>query len=138
MTTTAIAAIRWPLGAGVLSGVVVVVLLSLIIVSYRFLIAPGQAAAVYEAFGHRAGHYVAPWAAGAATMALAIWAGGRLTTGFLLHGLSIGAVGVLCALVFFVMAKSEERFMYLVYFVMRIAGGVAGGLIAMSLAANRH
>jgi len=55
-----------------------------------------------------------------------------------LHGLSIGAVGVLCALAFFVMAKPEERLMYIVSFVMRIAGGLAGGLIAMSLAANRH
>ncbi len=135
-----ISTIRWPLvlGAGVLSEGVVVAVLSIIILSYRFVIAPGQPSEVYEAFGHRTGHYVAPYAAGLSSMALAIWVGGRLTMAFVLHGLGIGVVGVLCALVFFLAAGPEERFMYIVSFGLRIAGGVGGGLIARSLAASHQ
>lgn len=140
MTLQATRSIRWPLaiGAGVLSELAVIVLLSVIILTYRFLVAPGQESAVYERFGHRTGHFVAPLAAGLATMVFTVWAGGRLNTAFVLNGLAIGVVGVICAAGFIFVAPAEERFMYIVSYVLRIVGGVGGGVIAAGLAAARH
>ena len=52
--------IRWGrvLVAAVLSEVAVVAILIVTITAYRFLVAPGRAAAEYDAFGELAGYYV--------------------------------------------------------------------------------
>jgi hypothetical protein len=116
--------------AALLSEVMVVVVLSAIIVGYRYLIAPGRTVADYQAFTQRASYSVAPVTAGLATFLAALWADRGLTTGFVANGAFVGVIAVVLTLGFFLAAKPEDRLMYGVSFVLRIIGGCLGGVAA--------
>jgi hypothetical protein len=116
--------------AAVLSEVAVIALLSLIIVFYRVVVAPGAPAATYAAFGERAGYYIAPLAAGVATCLAALWVGHRLARGFVLNGVLIGLAAVVLTSGFLFVANPDDRFMYVVSYVLRVLGGWIGGILA--------
>lgn len=116
--------------AALLSEVMVVAVLSAIIVSYRYLIAPGRTVADYRAFTDRASYYVAPVTAGLATFLAALWASRGLTMEFVANGTLVGTVAVVLTLGFFFAAKPEDRLMYGVSFLLRIIGGYLGGVVA--------
>ncbi len=59
--------------AGFASELGVVVALSVVILSYRFVIRPGQSTAVYQEFGHLAGYYLATPLAAVSTFVVAFW-----------------------------------------------------------------
>ncbi len=128
--------IRWGrvIVAAVLSEVGVVASLSAVLVAYRFVVAPGRPAASYSAFNATASYYFAPFAAGVAVFLAALWACRKLHSGFLLHGLLVGAFAVVLTSGFLIAAKPEERLMYLVSFGLRILGGLAGAVVAARLA----
>jgi len=116
--------------AAVLSEVLVIVILVVITTTYRFLIAPGRTAAEYSAFSELAGYYVAPTAAGLATLFAAVWVGRKLTSAFITSGILVGVAAVVLTGGFIFIAKPEDRLMYGVSFVLRIAGGYIGGAVA--------
>jgi len=123
--------------AAVLSEVAVVAVVIATTTAYRFLIAPGRAAAEYAAFGELAGYYVAPAAAGVATFFGALWAGRKLTSAFLANGTLVGAAAVVLTGGLIFVAKPEDRFMYGVSFVLRILGGYIGGAVTQRMSSRR-
>jgi len=118
---------------GVLSEAGVVAALGLVLVAFRFWIAPGRPPAEYEAFTEHASYYFAPGAAGVFTFLAAFWAVRQFHSGFVVNGTLVGAVAVVLTLGFFFTAKPEHRWMYGVSFVLRIVGGSGGGLMAYVL-----
>ena len=124
--------VRIGLGA-LLSEVTVVVVLSGIIVGYRFLVAPGREAAEYRAFGERTGYRAAPTVGAIAVFFCAIWATRSLTSGYLVNGTLVGVASVVLTLGFFFSAKPEHRFMYGVAFALRILTGFLGGVVAQRM-----
>ena len=123
--------------AAVLSEVAVVAILIVTTTAYRFLVAPGRAAAEYDAFGELAGYYVAPAAAGLATFFGALWVGRKLTSAFVANGVLVGAVAVVLTGGLIFVAKLEDRLMYGVSFVLRILGGYVGGAVAQRMSRRR-
>ena len=81
------------------------------------------ASAAFKVPGEVAGYYVAPPASAVATFAMALWVTRKLQSQFVLHGILVGIVGVALTGGFVFMAKPEDRLMYAVSFVLRIAGG---------------
>jgi hypothetical protein len=61
-----------------------------------------------------------------------LWVGKRIESGFVLHGLLVGAVGiVLFAILIFALSGSlTQPPLYIVAHGLKILGGVAGGLVA--------
>ena len=96
------------------------------------------ASAAFKVPGELAGYYVAPPASAVATFVMALWVARKLESRFVLHGVLVGLVGVVLTGGFIVMAKSEDRLMYVVSFVLRIAGGYLGGLVAQKPTALRE
>ncbi|HEY6341350.1 MAG TPA: hypothetical protein VIY49_07650 [Bryobacteraceae bacterium] len=60
--------------AAVASEVAVMAVLMVVVLGYRFVIAPGHPASEYTTFNDAAGYYVAPPAAGLAALFGAFWA----------------------------------------------------------------
>jgi hypothetical protein len=116
--------------AAVASEVAVMAVLMVLVLGYRFLIAPGHPASDYTAFNDAAGYYVAPPAAGLAALFGALWVCRTASARFVLNGTLVGLMAVLLtgALVFF--AKPEDRLMYGVSYILRVIGGWIGGMIA--------
>lgn len=127
--------IRWGrvvLGA-VMSEAAVILLLLGITGVYSVAIAPGLTPARYGEFGQRAGYYLAPTAGALSTFAMVLLLTRRLDSGFVTNGTLIGVVGVLLTLGFIVSAKPEDRLMYGIAFVLRIAAGYFGGLTTLKM-----
>jgi hypothetical protein len=59
-----------------------------------------------------------------------VWVVRNLETGFILHGVLVGLIGVVLTGGFIFLAKPEDRVMYGVSFVLRIIGGYLGGVVA--------
>jgi len=96
------------------------------------------ASAVFKVPGELAGYYVAPPASAIATFLMVVWVARKLESRFILHGVLVGLVGVVLTGGFIFAAKPEDRLMYVVSFVLRIAGGYLGGMVAQRPAAARE
>jgi len=116
--------------AGVLSEVAVILAITLVMVVYRFIVAPGQPSEKYSEFGQNAGYYMAGPVAAVAAFVMALWAIGSLESGFILNGLLVGIVGTVLTLGFLAGARPGDRWMYVASFVLRIAAGYAAGVVA--------
>jgi hypothetical protein len=81
-------------------------------------------------FRESAGYYVAAPASALATFLMTVWVVRNLETGFILHGILVGLIGVVLTGGFIFLAKPEDRVMYGVSFVLRIIGGYLGGVVA--------
>ena len=123
--------IRWGrvIAAAVLSEVAITASILAVVGAHRYLIAPGQSQAAYDAFADRAAYITAPIAAGVFALLFAIWVGRRVTSAFVLNGMLVGAIGVFLSVGFFFSASSDDRPMYVISFVLRLIGGYAGGRI---------
>ncbi len=123
--------IRWGrvVVAAVLSEVAVIVVLLAVIGVHR-VVYPGLTADQYQEFGLTAGYYVAAPAAAFATFAFAFWAAHRLRSAFIANGVLVGAIATLLTLGFIFGARPQDRAMYIVSYLVRIAGGYFGGLVA--------
>jgi hypothetical protein len=108
-----------------------------IMAAYRFLIAPGRTVAEYDAFGELAGYYVAPAAAGLATLFGALWVARKLTSAFVANGTLVGVAAVVLTGGLIFVARPEDRLMYGVSFVLRILGGYIGGVVAQRVSSRR-
>lgn len=124
---THMANIRW--GRVVLAAVAaeVIVIVSLVAISTLFKV-PSELA----------GYYVAPPASALATFLMVLWFARKLESRFILHGVLVGFVGVALTGGFIFTAKPEDRWMYVVSFVLRVVGGYLGGLVAQKPAAMRE
>jgi hypothetical protein len=132
--------IRWGrivLGA-VLSEVAVILLLLGITLVYSVAIAPGLSQAQYGEFGRLAGYYIAPTAGAISTFVMVLMFTRRLTSGFVANGTLTGIVSVLLTVGFIVTAKPEDRLMYGIAFVLRIAAGYLGGLTSQKMSRVRN
>ena len=89
-------------------------------------------------FRESAGYYVAAPASALATFLMTLWVVRNLETGFILHGILVGLIGVVLTGGFIFTAKPGDRLMYVVSFVLRIVGGYVGGLVAQKPAAARE
>ncbi|MBZ5631848.1 MAG: TIGR04086 family membrane protein [Acidobacteriia bacterium] len=96
------------------------------------------ASTVFKVSSESAGYYVAPPASAVATFLMVLWVARKLESRFVLHGLLVGVVGVVLTAGFIFTAKPEDRWMYVVSFVLRIVGGYLGGLVAQKPAAIRE
>jgi len=123
--------------AAVGSEVAVMAVLMLLMAGYRFAIAPGHPASNYTAFDDAAGYYVAPVAAGLATLCSALWVCRSASARFALTGTMVGLIAVLLTGGFVFFAKPEDRVMYGVSYVLRVIGGGAGGMIAQRARTRR-
>ena len=130
--------IRWwrVLAAAVLSEIGVIAILLTVITVYSRVIAPGMSDADYQTLGERAGYYVAPTAGFVTTILAVLWAGRTLESSFLANGLAIGLVSVAITSPFFFMARPEDKLMYGVAFLLRLAAGYFGGLLAQRRSAR--
>ena len=81
-------------------------------------------------FSESAGYYVAPPASAFATFLMTLWVTRKLEARFILHGILVGLVGVALMGAFIFLAKPEDRLMYGVSYVLRIAAGYLGGVVA--------
>jgi hypothetical protein len=71
--------------------------------------------------------YVVPPAAFIATFAMTVWLGRKITSKFVLHGVFIGAVGIL---MYVGLTRAQpEPWQYLVAHALKIVGGAAGGMV---------
>jgi putative membrane protein (TIGR04086 family) len=119
--------IRW--GRVVLAAVVAEAAVILLIVAIS---------TVRPEFAESAGYYVAPPASAVATFLMVLWVARKLKSDFILHGILVGFVGVVLTGGFIFTAKPEDRWMYVVSFVLRVVGGYLGGLVAQRPAATRE
>ncbi len=69
---------------------------------------------------------------------MALWVGRKVQSRIVLHGILVGVVGVVLTGGFIVTAKPEDRWMYVLSFVLRIVGGYIGGLVARKPAVLRE
>ena len=124
--------IRWKrvLLAAVLSEVGVIAILLAAISVYSRLVAPGMSYAQYQELGQRVGYYVAPAAGAVTTFLMVLWVGRGLSSMYIANGVMVGVVSVMLTSGFAVMARPEDRLMYGVAFVLRIAAGYLGGWMA--------
>jgi hypothetical protein len=124
--------IRWirVVAAAVLAEIGVIAVLLIVIVVYSRLIAPGMSDADYQTLGARAGYYVAPTAGFVTTILAVLWACRKLESRFVANGLMVGVVSVVITSPFFFTARAEDRVMYGVAFLLRLAGGYVGGMLA--------
>jgi hypothetical protein len=132
--------IRWGrivLGA-VLSEVAVILLLLAITLLYSVAIAPGLTQAQFGEFGRLAGYYVAPTAGAISTFVMVLLFTRSLNSGFVANGTLTGVVSVLLTVGFLVSAKPEDRLMYGIAFVLRIAAGYLGGLTSQKMSRTKH
>jgi hypothetical protein len=138
LTSRSLTGIRWTrvILAAVLSEAGVIAVLLAIIAIYRSLIAPGMSDAEYQALGSRVGYYVAPIAGMATTFLMVLWVGRKLDSRYVAHGVWVGVVSVILTLGFIFTARPEDRVMYGVAFVLRIAAGYLGGLVAQQCGAR--
>jgi len=81
-------------------------------------------------FRESAGYYVAAPASALATFLMTLWVVRKLESGFILHGILVGLIGVVLTGGFIFLAKPEDRVMYGVSYVLRIIGGYLGGVVA--------
>jgi len=116
--------------AGFLSELSVVVVLSAVTLTYRFLIATGRTDAEYSEFAQNAGYYLATPVAAVATFGLSFGATQQLERDFISNGLVVGAIATLLAMPFFFGARPQDRKMYIASFVARITAGYVGGFVA--------
>jgi hypothetical protein len=131
---------RWGrivLGA-VLSEVAVILLLLAITLVYSVAIAPGLTQAQFGEFGRLAGYYVAPTAGAISTFVMVLLFTRSLNSGFVANGTLTGVVSVLLTVGFLVSAKPEDRLMYGIAFVLRIAAGYLGGLTSQKMSRTKH
>jgi len=128
--------IRWTrvIVAAVLSEAGVIAVLLVGIAIYSSLIAPGMSDAEYQTLGVRAGYYVAPTAGAVMTFLMVLWVGRKLESRYVANGVWVGVVSVILTLGFIFTARPEDRLMYGVAFVLRIAAGYLGGLAAQQSA----
>ena len=126
------AGIRWTrvLAAAVASEVGVVAILLSVIAVYSAVIAPGMSDAEYQTLGERVGYYVAPTAGFVTTALMVLWAGRKLDSNFVANGLMVGVVSVVITSPFFFTAEPGDRLMYGAAFVLRLAAGYIGGMLA--------
>ena len=124
--------IRWTrvIVAAVLSEAGVIAVLLGVIAIYSSLIAPGISDAEYQTLGARAGYYVAPAAGTMTTFLMVMWVGRKLESRYVANGVWVGVVSVILTFGFIFTARPEDRLMYGVAFVLRIAAGYLGGLAA--------
>ena len=126
--------IRWGrvILAAILSEFAVFAVLLSVIYSHQYLFAPGRTADEYSAFNETASYYLAPISAGIAAFALAFWAARRapapVTTGMM-----VGILAVILSISFIFLAKPEDRLMYGVSYLLRLAGGYSGGVLAQRM-----
>lgn len=123
--------------AAVLSEVMVMAVLTVVILGYRFVIAPGHPASDYTTFNDAASYYVAPLTAGVAALLGALWACRTVSARFALHGALVGLTAVLLTGGFVFFTKPENRLMYGVSFLLRVIGGWTGGMIAQRMRTRR-
>jgi len=130
---------RWGriVAAAVMSEVAVMALLMIVMGAWRFVIAPGRSAADYATFNDAAAYYVAPLSAGFAVFAGALWACRAVSGRFVRTGVLVGLVAVALTGGFIFFAKPEDRLMYGVSYLLRIAGGWAGGVMAQRARARQ-
>jgi predicted permease len=68
-----------------------------------------------------------------------LWVGKRIESGFVVHGILIGLVGILLflALIFALSGSIAQPLLYVVAHALKLLGGVAGGLVAQKRSATR-
>jgi len=96
------------------------------------LLSRKSTAAELQQFGQRAGYYAAPAASGLAVFLGALWATRRLAANIVLNGTLVGVVAVILTAGMLFGARPEDRLMYIVSFVVRIAAGYIAGLTAQA------
>ncbi|HEX3742824.1 MAG TPA: hypothetical protein VHW09_02800 [Bryobacteraceae bacterium] len=129
--------IRWGrvIMAALISEVAVMALMMTILGAWVLFARNGSPGGVQQ-IGQAVGFYVAPPASGLATFLSARWATRQLSANFVLNGTMVGVVTVILTLGFLFGARPEDRLMYLVSFVIRLAGGYLGGWSMQSRTAS--
>ena len=124
--------IRWGrvLLAAILSELAVIVLLVTASVVYSFIVPTERSKLAAQDIGALVGYYVAPPAGALATFVVVLWVARKLKSNFIINGVAVGVVSVLLTSGFLAGARAEDRPMYLVAFVLRIAAGYVGGWVA--------
>jgi len=122
--------------AAFLAEIAVIVCISAVFVSYRFLIAPGQPDAVYEEFGQDAGYYIAAPASGLATFVCAFLAARKLRSKVIATAFMVGVVETLLTVGFIFGARPSDRPMYIVSFIVRLIAGYLAGVVAARAASR--
>ena len=124
--------IRWVrvLVAAVLSELAVIAILVAASVVYSFTVPPDRSKLAAQDVGELVGYYVAPPAGALATFVFVLWVARKLESNFIINGVAVGVVSVLLTSGFLAAARAEDRPMYLVAFVLRIAAGYVGGWVA--------
>jgi hypothetical protein len=120
------------IAAAVLSEFAAITVLMAVTLVYFFLFSHNRSMAEFQQLGARAGYYVAPAASGLATFVTALWAIRRLTAHFVLNGTLVGVAAVILTVGFLFGARREDRFMYIVSFVLRIVAGYLAGVTAQA------
>ena len=124
--------IRWGrvLLAAILSELAVIALLVTASVVYSFIVTREASKLTAQDIGALVGYYVAPPAGALATFVFVLWVARKLKSNFIINGVAVGVVSVLLTSGFLAGARAEDRPMYLVAFVLRIAAGYVGGWVA--------
>jgi Mn2+/Fe2+ NRAMP family transporter len=117
------------LAAAIFSELAVIAILVIASGVYSFIVPPERKLAAQD-IGELVGYYVAPPAGALATFVLVLWVARRLESNFIINGVAVGVVSVLLTSGFLAGARAEDRPMYLVAFVLRIAAGYVGGWVA--------
>jgi hypothetical protein len=130
-STSKKSSIRWGrvLAAAILSELAVIAMLVIASGVYSFIVPPERKLAAQD-IGELVGYYVAPPAGALATFVFVLWVARKLDSNFIINGVAVGVVSVLLTSGFLAGAKAEDRPMYLVAFVLRIAAGYVGGWVA--------
>src|SRR5262245_55698138 len=119
--------------AAFLSEVAVIAVLSVIIITHRFVIAPALTPAQYDEFAQNAGYYVAAPTAAIATFVFAFLAARRLEADLITNGVLVGVIATLLTLGFVFGARPQDRLMYIISYLGRIIAGYAGGFAAQKI-----
>ena len=123
--------IRWVrvIVAGFLSEASVVLCIGLVVLSYRYLASPSDAA--YHAFSDRLGFYAGVFGGGVAAFALALWVCRSLKSHFLANGALVGCMAAMLHIALVTLSGAPFQTAYLVADVLKVIGGALGGYLGM-------
>jgi len=123
---------RWlrAIAYGLLAEVATIITIIIIVMVYRYVIAPGQADAIYAAFGERAGGWVGIIGGTFYVFLFARWLVRRLSDNRIAHGIVVAVAAIALSVTGSLVGHHGVPMGYIVASVLKLAAGALAGFLA--------
>jgi hypothetical protein len=115
---------------GLLAEVATIITIIIIVMTYRYVISPGQTDATYAAFGERAGGWVGIVGGTLYVFLFARWLMGRLSDRWAAHGVIVAVAAIALSVGGSLAGHRGVPMGYIAASVLKLAAGVLAGILA--------